>query len=103
MTSQEKEFVDYWGERRKKWNWKNHSYQTFIRIVLPIAVAIDLTNYFVVGDTEYSFFSFSHLFSFIKILLLISVFIILAGGFISWNLNENRYWKILRKNTDKLQ
>lgn len=103
MTPQEKQFVDYWTEKRKKWSWKKHTYQTFITIVLPIAILIDLVNYFIIGDTEYTFFTFTHLFTFLLNLLILSVLIIMGSGFTNWNYNEGKYWSILRKNANKLQ
>lgn len=103
MTPKEKEFVDYWTEKRKKWSWRKHSYHTFITVALPLSILIDLVNYFIIGDTEYDFFTFSHLGTFIFNLIIISVVIILGSGFANWNYNEGRYWSILRKNTNKLQ
>lgn len=103
MTPKEKQFVDYWAEKRKKWSWKEHSTKTFINIVLPIAVLIDGVNYFIIGDTEYNFFTFTHLFTFLLHIFLLSVVIILGSGFTNWNYNEGKYWSILRKNTNKLQ
>lgn len=103
MTPQEKKFLDYWAEKRKKWSWKKHSYQTFITVALPIALLIDLVNYFIIGDTHYAFFTFTHLFIFLLNLFVFSIFIILGSGFANWNYNEMKYWKIVRKNKNKLQ
>jgi len=103
MTPQEKKFVDYWTEKRKKWSWKRHTYQTFMTIVLPLAILIDLVNYFIIGDTEYTFFTFTHFFIFLLNLIILSILIILGSGFVNWNYNEGKYWSILRKNTNKLQ
>ncbi|WP_293300841.1 hypothetical protein [Pedobacter sp. UBA4863] len=103
MTPQEKQFVNYWSEKRKQWRWKKHSYRTFITVVLPIAILIDLVNYFIIGDTTYDFFSFGHFFVFLLNLIVLSILIILGSGLINWNYNESKYWNILRKSTNKLQ
>ncbi len=103
MTPKEKEFVDYWNEKRKKWSWKKHSYQTFVTAALPIAILIDTVNYFIIGDTAYDFFTFSHLLNFLLNLVILSVLVILGSGFANWNYNEGKYWSILRKNSNKLQ
>ncbi len=103
MTPQEQMFVDYWSEKRKKWSWKKHTYTTFKNIVLPVVILIDLVNFFVIGDTEYDFFSFMHLFILLRNLFLIGVLVILGSGIVDWGYNENRYWSILRKYKNKLQ
>jgi len=103
MTPKEKLFVDYWTEKRKNWSWKKHSSKTFLTIVLPLAVLIDFVNFFIIGDTEYTFFTFSHLFTILFNTFLLSVVIILGSGFTNWNYNEGKYWSILRKNANKLQ
>jgi hypothetical protein len=103
MQPQEQKFVAYWSKERKKWNWKRHTSTTFMRIVLPATIVIDLVNYFIIGDTEYSFLSFTHLFFVLRNLILLSVLVILGSGLFHWNYNENKYWTILRKYTNKLQ
>lgn len=103
MTQKEKQFIDYWTEKRKKWSWKRHTYRTFVTIVLPIAILIDLVNYFIIGDTEYTFFTFGHLFTYLLNTVLLAIVIILVSGLMDWNYNEGRYWSILRRNTNKLQ
>ena len=103
MTPQEKEFAIYWAEHRKKWSWKTHTIKTFTKIVLPIVALIDLVNYFIIGDTDYSFFSFMHLFILLRNLIVLSILIIMATGILDWGYNENKYWSILRKNKNKLQ
>ena len=103
MTPQEKNFIAYWTEKRKKWSWKKHTYQTFMTVVLPLSLLIDLVNYFIIGDTQYSFFTFAHFFTFLLNLIILSVIIILGSGFVNWNYNEGKYWNILRRNSNKLQ
>lgn len=103
MTPQEQAFVNYWSEKRKKWSWRKYSYTIFITIVIPFTLLVDLVNFFIIGDTTYSFLSFSHLFVFLSNLVILSVVIIMGSGIINWNFNENKYWHILRKNADKLQ
>lgn len=102
MTQKERQFIDFWTEKRKTWSWKKHTYQTFLFAALPIAILIDLVNYFIIGDTSYSFFSFAHLFNFLLNLLGLSAMLILGSGFIDWNYNEGKYWRILRKENDNL-
>lgn len=88
MTFQEQQFVTYWSEKRKLWSWKKHSYKTFLNTALPIAILIDLVNYFVIGDTEYSFLSFLHIFIFFRNLVGVAVIVILGSGIIDWSYNE---------------
>ena len=103
MNAQEEKFISYWSEKRKQWNWRTHAKKVFSNVVLPLAILIDLVNFFIIGDTEYAFFTFTHLFSILLNLLVLSVLIILGSGFANWNYNEGKYWGILRKNSNKLQ
>lgn len=103
MTQEEKQFVAYWTEKRKNWSWKRHSYRTFVTTALPISVLIDLVNYFIIGDTAYTFFTFEHLFTFLLNTFLLAIVLILGSGLMDWNYNEGKYWSILRKHTNKLQ
>lgn len=103
MNAQEEKFVAYWTERRKIWSWTTHAKRMFLNVVLPLSTLIDLVNYFIIGDTAYAFFTFTHLFNFVLNMLMLSVLIILGTGFASWNYNEGKYWEILRKNSKKLQ
>jgi hypothetical protein len=103
MNAQEEKFVNYWTERRKIWSWKTHSKKMFLNVVLPLAILIDLVNYFIIGDTAYTFFTFTHFFSVALNIIVLAVLIILGTGFASWNYNEGKYWGILRKNNKKLQ
>lgn len=103
MTPQEETFVNYWAAKRKTWKWSTHLQKTFFKIVLPIVVLIDLVNYFIIGDTEYSFFSFTHLFRIIVNIIFLGVVIIMSTGIVEWNYNESKYWGILRKYMNKLQ
>ena len=103
MTSQEQEFIAYWSEKRKKWSWRKHTISTFINIVIPVVALIDLVNYFIIGDTEYVFFSFMHLFTLLRNLLFIAIAIILGSGIVDWGYNERKYWRILRENKNKFQ
>ncbi|MFN0291728.1 hypothetical protein [Pedobacter helvus] len=103
MTQKEKQFVDYWTEKRKTWSWKKHTYQTFFSVALPISILIDLVNYFVIGDTTYTFFSFAHLFTYLLNFLTLAVALILGAGFVNWNYNEGKYWRILRKQNNNLR
>jgi hypothetical protein len=103
MTPTEKQFVAYWEQRRKHWNWITHAKKIFLKIALPLTFLINLVNYFIVGDTSYNFFSFYHLWEIIRNLVVISVFLIMTTGLVDWNLNESRYWRIKRKYMNKLQ
>lgn len=103
MTNRQQQFVDFWSEKRKTWSWKKHTYQTFLYVALPIAILIDLVNYFIIGDTTYLFFSFAHLFNFLLNLFMLAVVLVLATGFINWNYNEGKYWRILRKQNNNLR
>ena len=103
MTPQEEAFVNYWKEKRKEWKWSKHLKITFFRIVLPIVVLIDLVNYFIIGDTEYSFFSFTHFLRVLVNTIFLGVIIIMSTGIVEWNYNESKYWGILRKYMNKLQ
>ena len=82
---------------------KHMQKKMFLNVVLPLAILIDLVNYFIIGDTAYAFFTFTHLFSVALNILVLAILIILGTGFASWNYNESKYWGILRKNNRKLQ
>jgi hypothetical protein len=101
MTPQEEKFIAFWSQKRKTWKWNAHFKKTFFKIVLPFATLVDLVNYFIIGDTTYNFFSFSHLLTLIGNILFFSVAIIMLTGITEWNYNENKYWRIMRKNKDK--
>lgn len=103
MSPQEKAFTDYWSVKRKRWKWNIHTKKTFVNIVLPLVISINLVNYFIIGDTAYNFFSFTHLYILIKNTVLFSVLLILGSGIVEWNFNESRYWRIMRKYINKLQ
>ena len=103
MTPTEEAFVNYWAAKRKEWKWSKHLKKTFFKIVIPLVILIDLVNYFIIGDTEYDFFSFTHFFNVLTNTIFLGVIIIMATGIIEWNYNENKYWAILRKYMNKLQ
>ena len=97
MTIGEQEFIKYWTKMRKDWSWMKHGIRTFWRLAAPLTLLIDSMNYFIIGDTEYDYFSLAHFFVFSKNLILFSVFTILISGIWFWNYHENKYWHIKRK------
>jgi hypothetical protein len=100
MLPHEQEFINFWDKKRKKWSWTTHARKTFKRFAIPLAILIDLMNFFVIGDTTYYFFSITHIYYFVVNLMLISLFSIMISGIFYWNMNEYRYWKIKRKYLD---
>lgn len=101
MSPQEEDFINFWAKERKDWSWLKHAKKIFSRYALPLALLIDITNFFIIGDTEYYFFSISHLMIFVRNLVMLSVFMIMTSGLLYWNINENRFWNLKRKYNKK--
>jgi len=101
MTSSEKEFIEYWETERKTWSWAKKFKKGALYIAWPIVIMIDLINFFIIGDISYAFISLSHLFYLLFNLLWAGVLAGFAYGFYSWNVNEIKYSRLIRKRNNE--
>ncbi|HXH99010.1 MAG TPA: hypothetical protein VNI52_01990 [Sphingobacteriaceae bacterium] len=97
MTGGEKRFFDSWGIARKKWKWGENFKRTALYFVLPFVLLIDTINFFIIGDAKYAYMSFGHLWDLITNFIGFSLFIGFTYNLFTWNINEMRYWELVRK------
>lgn len=97
MSEEEDLFLKEWEVKRRNWRWGKFIRKTTSNITFPIILITDLMNFFVIGDVKFGFFSFSHLWEIIKLLILFSLLITLPYGLFYWYSNELKFQKLSRK------
>jgi hypothetical protein len=101
MTEREKKFLEHWDSERKNWKWGENFRRTSLYFVLPIVILIDTINFFIIGDANYAYISFIHLWDLITDFFILSLTIGFLFNFFRWNINETRYWRIVRKGKEE--
>ena len=94
--------MEYWKKERKSWNWGKVFKKGVLQFAWPVIILIDLVNFFIIGDLNYAFISFDHLFYLIKKLLVFGALLGFAYGFFDWNGNERRYKRLTRQRPDEV-
>lgn len=101
MTEREKRFFKYWGAARKKWMWGESFKRTALYFVLPFVFLIDTINFFIIGDADYAYLSLRHIWDVITNFATFSILIGFTYNFFTWNINEMKYWEIVRKSKEE--
>lgn len=97
MSEEEDNFITNWKRKRNDWKWSKFLKNTTYYITFPIVLIIDFVNFFIVADVSFSFFSFSHIWELIKMLILFSLIITIPYGLFYWYSNELKFQKLNRK------
>lgn len=97
MDAEELDFLQNWEVKRKKWSWGKFFFNTVLYVAVPIVLTIDFINFFIIADTNFSFFSWEHLWEFIKTLLVFSLFIGSSFGVFYWYSNELKFQRLTQK------
>jgi hypothetical protein len=97
MDAEELAFLQNWELKRKNWSWGRVFFNAVLYVVVPIVFTVDFINFFIIADTNFGFFSWEHLWEFIKTFFVFSLIIGSSFGVYYWYFNELKFQRLTRK------